>query len=236
MTKIFLITLCGVSFVFCEGNVYQNTPSVTSSQSRMHSMQQKHPDRLASDQRHVYYMLSPLYQRIFLYGLDDEQREMVTVFEKRGENPYQAIDNLMRRDRKIADRSYQRDFSPLQRSQRENNGSRYSISQRKKEQNEQNQQMIMDTDQEEEEEFEQQSPPITCAPVKYKDREVSSCNSCTKRCVKKESAFVKRCKSYFSKCKTQEPPKQNNCMENSNRKKYQYEEPLSKRRNCKCRR
>ena len=84
----------------------------------MHHMQQKHPDRLSVDERRVYYMLSPLYQRVYLYALDDDQREMVTVFERRGENPYSAIDNILKRDRKRSDKSYNGNCSPCDRTRR----------------------------------------------------------------------------------------------------------------------
>lgn len=69
----------------------------------MGSTYKETPKELPSDQKRVLMMLSPLYKRIYLYALSEEQREMVAVFNKRGENPFRAIDNIMKRDRKKYD-------------------------------------------------------------------------------------------------------------------------------------
>lgn len=95
-------------------------------------MQQKHPDRLPDDQRHVLFMLSPMYQRVYLYVLDDEQREQVAVFERRGENPYQAIDNILFRDRKISDPAMRKKCRPSEKSRRKCQQTKYYISETNK--------------------------------------------------------------------------------------------------------
>ena len=112
---------------------YSTTPQpVTGStgQSKMHQMQQKHPDMLPDDQRHVMNMLSPLYQRIYMYGLNDDQRESVAVFERRGENPYRAIDNILKRDRTRSDPAMNQDKSPRGRTERATSQKSYIISER----------------------------------------------------------------------------------------------------------
>ena len=250
MTKLFAMAMFALPFAFCGGGSYQNTPNSTSNQSRMHHMQQQHPDRLSTDEKHVYYMLSPLYQRIFLYGLDDDQREMITVFEKRGENPYQAIDNLLRRDRKKADRSFQRDQSPSGRSTRAGQQNRYIISEKEKEQKN-NKEEEADDDQEyviysenSTENREMQTPYMEKDPSDYESQSPSNCNSCAPKKTntvkqnngtqKKDSAFVKRCKAYFAKDNTQEPRQKAIYQGNPNWKKYEYKESVSKKRKCKC--
>jgi hypothetical protein len=248
-TKLFAIAIFSLSFAICGGGAYQNTPNSTSNQSRMHHMQQQHPDRLSVDEQHVYYMLSPLYQRIFLYGLDDDQREMITVFEKRGENPYQAIDNLLRRDRKKADRSFQRDPSPSGRSTRAGQQNRYIISEKEKEQKNNTEDEVYD-DQEyviysesSTTNTEKQTPYMEKDPSDYESKSPANCNSCApkRKAVKqedsssqKQSAFVKRCKAYFAKENTKEPQQKANYQGNPNWKKYEYKETVSKKRKCKC--
>ncbi len=130
MIKYLFIPICFIAPLF--GGYVTNAEPVTgaSGQSKMHQMQQKHPDALPDDQRHVANMLSPLYQRIYIYSLDDSQREAVAVFERRGENPYTAIDNILKRDRARSDPAVNMDKSPRGRSQNGSAQKGYVISQK----------------------------------------------------------------------------------------------------------
>ncbi len=108
-------------------------------QSCMHKMQYVHPDHLTPDQQVVFDILSPLYKRIYLYALDEDQKEMVAVFQSRGENPYHVIDNILLRDRERndADMNRQSAASISRRPRKKQkkyttSGSRYNHSEQKK--------------------------------------------------------------------------------------------------------
>lgn len=58
---------------------------------------------LPPDQKAMVERLSPLYQKIYIYALSCDQKEAIVVFYRRGENPYTAIDNILKRDRKRHD-------------------------------------------------------------------------------------------------------------------------------------
>ena len=129
-SKIFMIRILMLSVLATTALMgkQQSLSTPSKGQSKMHQMQQKHPDRLPDDQRHVLFMLSPLYQRIYLYALDDDEREMVAVFEKRGENPYQVIDNILKRDRRLSDPSMRNRLSPAEKRRKRSQQAKYIIS------------------------------------------------------------------------------------------------------------
>ena len=245
MIKYFVIPIVFVSSIFGSGS-YQHTPTSDRGQSRMHHMQQKHPDRLSVDQKHVYYMLSPLYQRMFLYGLDDDQREMVTVFEKRGENPYQAIDNILRRDRKRSDRTFDKKCSPCERTRKAGQQKKYIISQQEinspdccENATYQDEEYVMYEDtnsysQDRQSEFVEKEPSHRDNRSNY--AECNGCSSCGKshcsekrKKPRKQSALIKRCKAYFSKTENKENQKRSSYSGDSNRKKHKYNETSKKR-------
>lgn len=121
--------------MFMMSSLFSKTSTMTTpstGQSKMHQMQQKHPDRLPDEQRHVLFSLSPMYQRIYLYALDDDQREMVAVFESRGENPYKAIDSILTRDRRMADPTMRNKCAPCNKSKVQKQQRSYMISQKEK--------------------------------------------------------------------------------------------------------
>ncbi|MBM3192858.1 MAG: hypothetical protein FJZ59_01330 [Chlamydiae bacterium] len=60
---------------------------------------QKNPyENLPSDQIQVYHQLGPLYQKIYLYALNDEERHRVVVYVRRGVSCFEAINIILRRE------------------------------------------------------------------------------------------------------------------------------------------
>ena len=103
MVKYVMLSLCVIGTLF--GASGDTSSPDSSGQSPMHKLQQRHPDKLPNSQRHVMYSLSPSYQRIYLYALTDDQRDEVAMYEQKVENPYAAIDRILRRDRERTDRN-----------------------------------------------------------------------------------------------------------------------------------
>ncbi len=59
-------------------------------------LQQHSTEDLTEDQKQVYHKLGPLYQKIYLYVLNTEERHRVIVYIKRGVSPYEAINTILR--------------------------------------------------------------------------------------------------------------------------------------------
>lgn len=76
---------------------------------------------LPAAQKKVFMSLSSLYQRVYLYGLNDQQREQVAVFYKRGENPFRAIDSIMKRDQRRYELDHGTSMSPANRQLQKKN-------------------------------------------------------------------------------------------------------------------
>jgi hypothetical protein len=124
MGKYLMMSFCVIGALF--GATGEPSSPDSSGKSPMHKLQQRHPDKLPNAQRHVMYSLSPLYQRIFMYSLTDDQREDVTMYEQKGENPYAVIDRILRRDRELTDRNFNRsNCSPCQRTRFAGQRNRY---------------------------------------------------------------------------------------------------------------
>lgn len=53
-------------------------------------------EALPSDQKQVYHQLGPLYQKIYLCALNDEERHRVVVYVRRGVSCFEAINIILR--------------------------------------------------------------------------------------------------------------------------------------------
>lgn len=58
---------------------------------------------LPLDQQQVYHQLGPLYQRIYLYALNDEERHRVVVYTRRGLSNFEAINTILRNEERRYD-------------------------------------------------------------------------------------------------------------------------------------
>lgn len=234
-----MISTLFISTVFGHG-AYQSTSrsnqGMSCTRSRMHQMQQQHPDKLPSDERHVYHMLSPLYQRIYLYALDSDQREMVAVFERRGENPYHVIDNILKRDRQRSDQSYDKKCSPCERSIRSKEKKKYIISEQKKADIDTKQTESVKEDESlmyEEKEVEVDPKQIQAEKEilarKYASK-CPGCNTCKNCRTKKPKAktYSKPKPSFLSRCKAYLKSNNNRKKTKPNWKKYKYIEPYER--------
>jgi len=63
-------------------------------------------NQLPSEEQQVYHQLGPLYQKIYLNVLNDEERHRVVVYTKRGLNPFDAVNVILRRE----ERSYLQEY------------------------------------------------------------------------------------------------------------------------------
>ena len=59
-------------------------------------LQEPSLDRLPADEKQVYHQLGPLYQKIYLQVLNDEERHRVVVYIHRGLNGFDAINIILR--------------------------------------------------------------------------------------------------------------------------------------------
>ncbi len=246
MVKYLMMSFCVIGALF--GATGDTTSPDISGQSPMHKLQQRHPDKLPDSQRHVMYSLSPTYQRIFMYALTDDQRDDVAMYEQKGQNPYTAIDRILRRDRELTDRYLTRNnCSPCQRTRFAGQRNRYINS---------GQETVLDADEdqvlavnpEDDVEMYDESDQGTVSDQKMDysnkvnkvDATVKSsptkkqmtspvkkaCTSCGKRtccsrktCSGPKKSFFSRCKEYFYK-----EEKVQTC------RKYQYVDPNAEKR------
>ncbi|MCH9617408.1 MAG: hypothetical protein SP4CHLAM5_06970 [Chlamydiia bacterium] len=74
--------------------------------SKMHKIQQNHPDSLPRDQRVLMHKLSPKYQKIYISILTEDERDEVVEMYRQGENPYRVIDAILQNERKSKSRNY----------------------------------------------------------------------------------------------------------------------------------
>jgi hypothetical protein len=74
--------------------------------SKMHKMQQNHPDSLPRDQRVLMHKLSPKYQNIYISILTEDERDEVVEMYRKGENPYRMIDLILKNEKKDQQRTY----------------------------------------------------------------------------------------------------------------------------------
>lgn len=70
-----------------------------------HSETNDYVDSLTNAEKRIYDALSPLYQKIFLYALDDEQRLRVVVYTNRGLSPFESVDVILRSNKRQNDQS-----------------------------------------------------------------------------------------------------------------------------------
>jgi len=250
MVKYLMMSLCVIGAVF--GATEEPSSSVATGQSPMHKLQQRHPDKLPNGQRHVMYSLSPLYQRIFMYALTDDQRDDVTMYEQRGENPYTAIDRILRRDRELTDRNLNRsNCSPCQRTKFAGQRRRYINSGQETVLDADEDQVLEDNPEDDVEMYEESDQgsdeevsidPNTdysnkvnkvdttvkngSAKKEMKTTAKKGCTSCGKKacCSKKAGSCCK--KSFFSRCKEyfSKEEKVQTC------RKYQYVDPNAEKR------
>jgi hypothetical protein len=81
-------------------------------------------EKLPSSQKGVFNQLGPLYQKIYLYALNDEERARVVIYIQRGVNPYEAINVILRaEERKYARRKQNQSISPSQRGEAKSSSS-----------------------------------------------------------------------------------------------------------------
>ncbi len=67
------------------------------------SEQLKTVHELPTSEQQVYQRLGPLYQKIYLYAFNNEERHRVIVYMSRGLTPYEAINTILRaEDRKYS--------------------------------------------------------------------------------------------------------------------------------------
>ncbi len=60
-------------------------------------------DLLPSDQQQVYHQLGPLYQKIYLYAFNPEERHRVVVYVRKGISYFEAMNIILRaEERKYA--------------------------------------------------------------------------------------------------------------------------------------
>lgn len=90
---LYIVTMTAITLFGSKGLYAQGT-------SPMHKMQQVHPESLPKEQRVVMHRLSPKYQHIYLYVLNEEEREDVVRYYRRGDNPDRVINCMLQKDRK----------------------------------------------------------------------------------------------------------------------------------------
>lgn len=66
------------------------------------------PDTLLEDERAIYDRLGPIYQKIYLYAFNNEERQRVVVYVSRGLDPLEAINTILR----VEERKYKRSLPP----------------------------------------------------------------------------------------------------------------------------
>tara|TARA_Y100001970_G_C13904692_1_gene685464 strand:- start:66 stop:440 length:375 start_codon:yes stop_codon:yes gene_type:complete len=72
---------------------------------------------LPESEQSVYQRLGEIYQKIYLYALNDEERHRVVVYIRRGLNPYEAINTILRsEERRYNARQPRQSLSPAERS------------------------------------------------------------------------------------------------------------------------
>ena len=75
------------------------------------------PKALTKDEMIVYNQLGPVYKKIYLYVLNDEERGRVVFHVKRGLDPYNSINTIISVEQRKASRSnIKNGLSPAERS------------------------------------------------------------------------------------------------------------------------
>ncbi|OGN62895.1 MAG: hypothetical protein A3F09_00150 [Chlamydiae bacterium RIFCSPHIGHO2_12_FULL_49_11] len=71
----------------------------------------------------VVQKLSPMYQKVYIYALDDQQKKQVTAFTKKGQSPYAAIDAILARNRKANEKDPSKNLTPAERAMKKKDNS-----------------------------------------------------------------------------------------------------------------
>ena len=58
--------------------------------------EERSTEHLPADQQQVYHELGPLYQKIYLFALNDEERHRVVVYTRRGVTAFEAMNIILR--------------------------------------------------------------------------------------------------------------------------------------------
>lgn len=73
---------------------------------------------LSQEEATVYQQLGPIYQKIYLYAFNDEERHRTVVYINRGLNPYEAIDTILRTEKRSYETNHpKKNLSPAERAE-----------------------------------------------------------------------------------------------------------------------
>ncbi len=100
------------------GEIKEPTPICEheESHSPMQQREMMTREKLDSKERAVYDQLGPIYQKIFLFALNDEERHRVAIYTKRGLYPYEAVDVILRSERRKCDNPQEGRQAPAERA------------------------------------------------------------------------------------------------------------------------
>jgi hypothetical protein len=80
------------------------------------SSQKLNYENLPPAQKEVYNQLGPLFQKIYLFAFNDEERQRVVLYVKKGVSPFEAIQVILRtEERKYLKKKEKKTLSPSQR-------------------------------------------------------------------------------------------------------------------------
>ncbi len=81
-------------------------------------------ESLPAEEKQAYHQLGPLYQKIYLYVLNDEERHRVVVYLCRGLSGYEAINTILRaEERQYVQKKAPQKKQPIAPSNRSSKGS-----------------------------------------------------------------------------------------------------------------
>lgn len=81
-------------------------------------------ESLPLEEKQVYHQLGPLYQKIYLYALNDEERHRVVVYVRRGLSSFEAINTILRaEERQYLQKNVPKTKQPIAPSNRSSKGS-----------------------------------------------------------------------------------------------------------------
>jgi hypothetical protein len=84
------------ALILAHSEIIEGASSYKGDVVRIENLQKDSLDALPSDQQQVYHQLGPLYQNIYLYALNDEERHRVVVYVRRGVSSFEAINIILR--------------------------------------------------------------------------------------------------------------------------------------------
>ncbi|MBS0585940.1 MAG: hypothetical protein JSR76_06545 [Verrucomicrobia bacterium] len=101
LTTIFLpILLCA--------SLLEPAPEIVKSENSSPIQQREtmSEEKLSLQERALYDQLGPIYQKIYLFALSEEERYRASVYVSRGLCPYAAVDVILRTERRKCESTY----------------------------------------------------------------------------------------------------------------------------------